>query len=76
LEVLEQRDVRLGSGVVELVDDHHVEVLRIERLEARRAEALDRREDVLEPIGARATDPELAERRVTQAVSEESEASA
>ena len=45
--VVEQRRVGGRSGVVELVDDHHVEVLGIERPQVARRQRLDRGEDVL-----------------------------
>ena len=70
LDVLEQRSVRRRRGVVELVDDHDVEVRRIEGTEPDCVEALDRREDVLESLRAMLADPELAEARIAQRVSE------
>lgn len=49
-EVVEHLRVRGGGGVVELVDDHHVEVIGREVGEVGSAEALDRGEDVLEAL--------------------------
>jgi hypothetical protein len=59
--------VRRCGGVVELVDDHHVEVIAGQRVEVGRVEALDRREDVLEARRPGTADPLLAERRVAEA---------
>ncbi len=70
LQVVEQRLVRRCGGVVELVDDHDVEVCRVDAPDVGAVEALDRREDVLEPRRAVAADPHLAEGRVAQRMPE------
>ena len=59
--VVEQRLVRRRRCVVELVHDHDVEVGRVDSSNSALLQALDRREDVLEPLGPLATDPLLAE---------------
>ena len=63
-EVIEDSFVRGGGGVVELVDDHHVEVIRRQGVEVAGVQTLDRGEDVIEPRWSRTADPLLAERRV------------
>ncbi len=72
--VVEQRAIRRGGGVVELVDDDHVEVIRGEVGEAGGAQALDRGEDVLEGARTLAADPELAERVVAEGLAERGQA--
>ena len=56
--------------MVELVDDHDVEVIGREVVEVGGVETLDRGEDVLEALRPGAADPLLAERRVAQRVAE------
>ena len=73
-EVVEHLLVRRGGGVVELVDDHHVEVIGREVGQAAGVEALDRGEDVLEALRPGAADPLLAEGGVAQGVAEGGEA--
>ena len=63
-KTIEQRLIRPRRSVMELVDDHDVEMRRLDRLESGTAEALDRREDVIETRGSLAADPELPEARV------------
>jgi hypothetical protein len=57
LHVVEEGAVGGGFGVVELVDDDHVEVLGVEVGEAARVEALDGGEDVIEAVRAVAAYP-------------------
>ena len=66
IEVLEDPFVTRRRRMVELVDDNDVEVLWIEAAEAGSVEALDRREDMLEPPGSSVADPQLTERCVAQ----------
>ena len=73
-EVVEHPLVRGGGRVMELVDDHDVEVVGGDRIEVGGVQALDRREDVLEPARASAPDPLLTERRIAQRVPERREA--
>lgn len=70
LHVLQEGPVRRGGRVVELVHDDHVEVTGLQVREAAGGEALDGREDVLEPARPRAAGPQLAERPVAQRVTE------
>ncbi len=72
---VEQALIRRCGGVVELVDDHDVEVIGIEVLDARRVEALDRGEDVIETARAGAPGPLLTERRFPQHVAKRGERS-
>ena len=51
LDAVEERLVRRRRGMMELVHDHDVEVRRIDVPDIGAVEALDRREDVLEPLG-------------------------
>jgi hypothetical protein len=62
------------GGVVELIDDDDVEVVRRQCVEVGGAEALDRGEDVVEPGRARAADPFLAERGVAHRIAERRQA--
>ena len=73
-DVLEKRAIGRRGRVVEFVHDHDVEVARVERAEARGVEALDRREDVLEPPRPLPAHPQLAEGMVAQAVAERRQA--
>jgi hypothetical protein len=66
--------VRRRGRVVELVDDDDVEVARIEVGEPGGAEALDRREHVIEAARTLTADPALAEGWVAQRVAEGREA--
>ena len=74
LHVVEQPAVRRRRRVVELVDDHHVEVIGREVVEVGGVEALDRGEDMVEVLRARAADPLLAERRVAQRMAKRGQA--
>ena len=67
-QLLQERRVGTGSGVVELVHDHDVEVVRLEAVEPSRVQALDGGEHVLELAGTAAAYPELAEGVVAQAL--------
>ncbi len=60
--------------MVELVDDHDVEVIRSQRVELGGVQALDRGEDVVESGRARSTHPLLAERGIAQRVAERGQA--
>ena len=62
-EMVEHPFVGGRCGVMELVDDHDVEVIGGQRVEVGGMQALDRREDVLEAGRAGSADPLLAERR-------------
>lgn len=62
--MLQQPPVRGGLGVVELVDDDHLEVLRGQTLDAVRRQALDAGKDMPPPLRAAASDVQLAERAV------------
>src|SRR3546814_16093980 len=73
-EVVEYLLVGRRRGVVERVDDHHVEVIGREVSQPAGAQALDRGVDVLEPCRLRAADPLLAEGGVAQGVAEGGEA--
>lgn len=70
--MVEQRLVRPGGSVVELVDDDHIEVVGRQIVETGGGQALDRREHVLELRRALAAHPPLAERRLPQGVAERS----
>ena len=61
LQMFEDPRITRRGGVVELVDDDHVEVVSLQRLEAGGVEALHRREHVIEATWARIADPKLAE---------------
>lgn len=52
--------------MVELIDNHHVEVLRANILDAIGIQALNRGKDVLEAIWSRPADPFFPEGRVAQ----------
>ena len=56
--------------MVELVDDHHIEVSRIDGLDSRLMQALDRRKHVVEARWALAAYPFLTERGIAQGVPE------
>jgi hypothetical protein len=72
-KMVEHPRVRGRGGVVELVDDDDVEVLRRQRHETARVQALNRREDVLVPRGPGPADPLLAERRAPERVTKRRE---
>src|SRR4051794_40377178 len=55
---------------MELVDDHDVELTRIQSVQPGSVEALNRSEDVLEESRPLAPDPELAEGVISQCLSE------
>src|SRR4051812_691008 len=63
---MQKRSVRRCRGVMELVDDHDVEMRRVQRLKPRSVQALDRREDVFEARGSLSAHPELAEAHVAK----------
>ena len=69
-EMIEQRLVRRGGRVMELVHDDHVEVARVDAPDVGRVEALDRGEHVLEPGRSLPADPLLAEARVAEGMTE------
>lgn len=69
-DVVEQLAVRPRGCMVELVDDDDVEVVRSQRLQAVRVQALDRGEDVLVVLRSGSPDPLLTEGRITQRVAE------
>ena len=69
-ELVHDDAVRRCRGVVELVDDDHVEVVGRQMLEPPRRQALDRRENVVERRGAQTADPFLAEGVVTHHMAE------
>ena len=62
--------VRRCSRMMELVDDHHIEMISGQRGEVIRVQTLDRRKHMLEARRPRPTNPLLAERRVAQRVAE------
>ncbi len=68
--MVEQRLVRRRGGVVELVHDHDVEMRGVDVPNVGAAETLDRRKNVLEPLGPLAPDPLLAKGCVAQRVPE------
>src|SRR3954468_16195296 len=68
--MLEQGFVRRRGGVVKLVDDDDVEVLRVDLPNIRRVQTLNRREDVLEARRPLATHPLLPEASVAEGVPE------
>ncbi len=70
LHVVEKLAVRGRRRVVELVDDHDVEVIGREVVEIGGVETLDRSEDVFEVLWSCAADPLLTERRVAHRVTE------
>ena len=63
-EVVQELRVRIGGGVMELVDDDDVERVRVDRRDVHRAERLNGGEDVPPFVGAMAVDVQLAERTV------------
>ncbi len=69
LEVVEQRRVGPGRGVVELVDDDDVELPRVERLKFPGGERLDRCEHMVPAAGLVASNPEFTEAAVLEDVS-------
>ena len=71
-EVVEKALVGRRLGVVELVDDHHVETGRIESVGPEGGQRLDRREDVAAPVGALAADQQLPEGAVPHCFAERS----
>src|SRR3546814_9149675 len=70
LEVVKYRSIGGRFGVVELVDDHHVERGRIEVLYAQRVQRLDTGEHVRAIYRTFAADAFLAEARYDQRLSE------
>ena len=70
LQVIEERGVGIGGGVVELIDDHDVELRRVDVAEVGSADRLHRREDVLPSIGPFAAEPHLSEGAVLEDVTE------
>ena len=59
---------------MELVDDHDVELARIQRSEPRGVQALNRREHMLERARTVPPDPQLAEGVIAEAVAERRQA--
>src|SRR5438093_7325991 len=58
LDVLEKRAIGRRGGVMEFIDDDHVEVTGFEGSEAGRSEALDRSEEVVELPRTLPADPQ------------------
>ena len=56
-DALQKHLVRRCSSVMELVDDHDIEMRRVDRFEPGSVEALNRREDVFKPRGPPSADP-------------------
>lgn len=73
-DLFQQGAIGGRGGVVELVHDDHIEVRWVDVRDSRGVQALDRREDVVEPRGPVAADPAFAEGVVAQAVTERGEA--
>ena len=73
-EMIEDPFVRRRRGVMELIDDDDVEVVRRECIEVDRVQTLDRREDVIEASRSCSADPLLTEGRIAQRVAERREA--
>ena len=69
-EMVDECFVRIRSGVVEFIDDQHIEPIGIQMLEVGNGEALDGGEHVLERIRLLSINPELAKCRVAQRVAE------
>src|SRR5215204_483376 len=69
-EVVEQRLVRRRRRMVELVHDDDVEMRWLDVAEVCAAQALDRCENVLEPLGPTPTDPLLTKCRISERVPE------
>ena len=68
--MVEESDVGVGGGVVELVDDHDVELGRIDRGEVGGRRRSDRREHVVPLCWSLAAHPEFAEGAVLHDVAE------
>ena len=73
-DVLQERPVRGRRRVMELVDDHDVEMGGVEGGEPGGVQALDRREHVLERLRSMPSDPQLAEGVIAEAVAERRQA--
>ena len=69
-QAVQERLVGVGCGVVELVHDHDVEVVRVEMLQRRWPKALHGSEDVLESGRTLAAHPLLAEGEVAHRMPE------
>src|SRR5580765_3666845 len=65
LQMVEQPSVRICLGMVELVNDHDVELRRVELVD-RAAQRLDRREHVIPMDRPLSRDETLAERLIVQ----------
>ena len=68
--MVEELAVRGGCSVVELIDDHDIEMVGRKVVEIGGIETLDRGEDVIEMPWAGPADPLLTERRIAQRVPE------
>ena len=55
---------------MKLVDDHHIEVSRVDELDSRVVKALDRRKDMVEERWALPAYPLFTERRIAQRMPE------
>ena len=69
-DVIEDVLIQRCCGVMELVDDHHIEMVGRQRGEIAGVQTLDRREHVVESCWSRSTHPLLTERCVAQRVAE------
>ena len=67
---LQKHLVRRCSSVMELVDNHDVEMRRVDRFQSGAVETLDRSEDVFKPRGPLSADPQLSEARVAEGMRE------
>ena len=64
LDVLEKRTIGRRGGVMEFINNDHVEVTGVHGSKAGRIEALDRSEDVIELPRTSPADPQLSERMI------------
>ena len=69
-QVIEERGVGIGGSVVELIDDHDVELQPVDVAEVGGADRLHGREDVLPSFGPFAAEPQLSEGAVLEDVAE------
>src|SRR5690606_2541701 len=69
-EMLQERLVGRRCGVMELVDDHDIEMVRRDVVWAANTEALNRGEHVLEAVRSLASYPPLAECRIAKRMAE------
>src|SRR5215831_15914653 len=70
LDMLKQRHVRGCGRMVELVDNNHVKVPRVERTQPGGVQTLNRSKHVLEALWTVLADPQLAEAWIPQCVPE------